>query len=176
MMNPKSLSVRNNLEAFPTVGAAGRTHVLVLDDEPALRELFSAMLERLGCLATICSSSVEAIAAYRSAGEETVAFDCALIDLHIDEKSDGVTVGRMMREINPKAQGAWLRCGPAQTFHYETAAGDHFPRVLILRHRSPPRLNVPCEPRVYASRVTAVTTISFPVTHHSISRSSMRMP
>jgi CheY-like chemotaxis protein len=62
------------------------------------------MLERIGCLATICGGSAEAIAAYRSAGEETAAFDCALIDLHIDEKSDGIDVGRMMRAINPKVR------------------------------------------------------------------------
>jgi CheY-like chemotaxis protein len=104
MMTAKTISVRNTPGALPTVGAADRAHVLVLDDEPALRELFSAMLERIGCLATICGSSVEAIAAYRSAGEQTAAFDCALIDLHINEKSDGVTVGRMMRDINPKVR------------------------------------------------------------------------
>jgi CheY-like chemotaxis protein len=101
MIRLKPVSVRNTPGARPTAGAGGRAHVLVLDDDPALRELFSAMLERVGCLATICSSSAEAIKAYRSAGTGTAAFDCALIDLNIDEKADGVSVGRIMREINP---------------------------------------------------------------------------
>lgn len=101
MKAPKSISVCNNPGALSTVEAGGRAHVLVLDDDPALRELFSAMLERVGCLATICSSSTEALDVYRSAGVDTAAIDCALIDLHIDEKVDGVTIGRMMREINP---------------------------------------------------------------------------
>jgi CheY-like chemotaxis protein len=104
MMTLKSTSARGNPVVLAPEGVGGRAHVLVLDDEPALRELFSAMLEQLGCLATICSNSTEAIDAYCSVGAEAVAFDCALIDLHIDEKADGVTIGRMMRKIDPKVR------------------------------------------------------------------------
>lgn len=104
MTSPKSISAPSKPGALPTVGADGRAHVLVLDDDPALRELFSAMLERVGCRATICGNSAEAMNAYRSAGEGAVVFDCALIDLHIDEKADGVAIGRMMREINPEVR------------------------------------------------------------------------
>ena len=104
MMTPNSMASHHTRQAGPILQAGDRTHVLVLDDDPALRELFSAMLEGMGCLATVCSSSKEALDVYRSAGVDTAALDCALIDLHIDEKADGVTVGRMMREINPKVR------------------------------------------------------------------------
>jgi CheY-like chemotaxis protein len=104
MVTPNSMAIHHTRQAGPIVQAGGRIHVLVLDDDPALRELFSAMLEGMGCLATTCSSSKEALDVYRSAGVDTAAIDCALIDLHIDEKADGVTVGRMMREINPKVR------------------------------------------------------------------------
>jgi len=101
MIGSKSIPDCNTPGVGPTAGAGSRAHVLVLDDDPALRELFKAMLERVGCLTTICSNSAEAIKAYRSAGVDVAAIDCALIDLHIDEKADGVAVGRIMREINP---------------------------------------------------------------------------
>jgi CheY-like chemotaxis protein len=101
MPTPNLISAPNRPEASPQGQADGRAHVLVLDDDPALRELFGAMLERMGCSTIICSSSVEAINAYRSAGMDTKAIDCALIDLHIDEKVDGVAIGRMLREIDP---------------------------------------------------------------------------
>jgi CheY-like chemotaxis protein len=104
MMTIKSLSARSKSGAVPSAGAGSRAHVLVVDDDPVLRELFSAMLERVGCRSIICSSSAEALEAYRSAGVETAPFDCALIDLHINEKVDGVAVGRMLREINPRVR------------------------------------------------------------------------
>lgn len=104
MITTKSISAPSKSGAVPAAGAGSRAHVLVIDDDPVLRELFSAMLERVGCIATICSSSAEAIKAYRSAGVETAAFDCALIDLHINEKVDGVAVGRMLREINSQVR------------------------------------------------------------------------
>ncbi|MDJ0784851.1 MAG: response regulator [Desulfosarcinaceae bacterium] len=97
-----SKRTRSSDEAWASpAGTNGRVNVLVLDDDPALRELFGVMLERVGCRAEIYSSSAEAISAYRSARGDTTAFDCALIDLHIDEKIDGITVGRILREINP---------------------------------------------------------------------------
>ena len=80
---------------------AGQANVLVLDDDPALRELFSIMIERIGCKANLFSSSAQAIKAYESAGTNTPVFDCALIDLNIDEQLDGVAVARILREINP---------------------------------------------------------------------------
>lgn len=87
-----------------TVHPSGLANVLILDDDPALRELYDAMLERVGCRREICSSSERAIAAYRSAGADTPAFDCALIDLHIGEAIDGIVLGRILREINPRVR------------------------------------------------------------------------
>jgi CheY-like chemotaxis protein len=95
---------RKRPEAAPASAIDGRASVLVLDDDPALRELFGAMLERVGCRAKICSSSAQAIDLYRSAATAAEAFDCAIIDLNIDEKIDGITVGRVLREMDPRVR------------------------------------------------------------------------
>jgi CheY-like chemotaxis protein len=129
MMTQKSISARSKPGAESHAGADRRAHVLVVDDDPALRELFSAMLERVGCRSTVCSNSAEAIKAYRSAGVETAAFDCALIDLHIHEKVDGVAVGRMLREINPRVRLV-LVSGSVNSKDLEAHKGLGFDAVL----------------------------------------------
>lgn len=83
---------------------AGHANILVLDDDPALRELFGIMIERIGCRAKIFGNSAQAIDAYETAGTRAPAFDCALIDLNIDEQLDGVAVARILREINPRVR------------------------------------------------------------------------
>lgn len=88
----------------PGSGVGGNANVLVLDDDPALRELYSIMLDRIGCRANIFSNSAQAIKAYETAGVTIPAYDCVLIDLHIDEPLDGVGVARILREINPKVR------------------------------------------------------------------------
>lgn len=80
---------------------AGHANILVLDDDPALRELFGIMIECIGCRAKIFGNSTQAIKAFETAGTRTPGFDCALIDLNIDEQLDGVAVARILREINP---------------------------------------------------------------------------
>lgn len=88
----------------PGNGLTGKANVLVLDDDPALRELYSILLDRIGCRANIFSNSAQAIKAYEAAGVKIPAYDCVLIDLHIDESLDGVGVARILREINPKVR------------------------------------------------------------------------
>jgi CheY-like chemotaxis protein len=83
---------------------AGHATILVLDDDPALRELFGIMIERIGCRAIIFGNSAQAIDACEAAGTRAPAFDCALIDLNIDEQLDGVAVARILREINPRVR------------------------------------------------------------------------
>jgi CheY-like chemotaxis protein len=100
-----------------------------LDDDPDLRELFGAMLDRIGCWAEICSSSSQAIAAYRSCGSDGAAFDCALIDLNIDEQIDGITVGQVLREIDPRVRLV-LISGSVNPKQLESQKTDIFDAVL----------------------------------------------
>jgi CheY-like chemotaxis protein len=114
--------------ALPT-GIDGRAKVLVLDDDPALRELLGAMLDRLGCRAEICASSTQVIELFRSGGKDAAAFDCVLIDLNIGEEIDGVTVGRILREIDPRVRLV-LISGSVSPRHLEAQISQGFDAVL----------------------------------------------
>ena len=107
----------------------GRARVLVLDDDPGLRELFDAMLDQIGYRAEICASSAQAIAAYRSGGSDGAAFDCALIDLNIDEQIDGITVGQVLREIDSRVRLV-LISGSVNPQQLETQKTHVFDAVL----------------------------------------------
>jgi CheY-like chemotaxis protein len=116
-------------EAAPPKGKDGCYRVLVLDDDPALRVLFGAMLDRIGCRSEICSSSVQAIELYRSGGKNAATFDCALIDLNIDEPVDGIIVGRVLRKINPRVRLV-LVSGSINPRHLKTLKSQGFDAVL----------------------------------------------
>jgi CheY-like chemotaxis protein len=124
----KISTCRRGPAALPGKGD-GRARVLVLDDDPDLRELFDAMLVRIGCRAEICSSSSQAIAAYRSGGSDGADFDCALIDLNIDEQIDGITVGQVLRDIDPRVRLV-LISGSVNPKQLETQKTHLFDAVL----------------------------------------------
>lgn len=129
MVTTNKVSICEGGPARLPVKGDGRARVLVLDDDPDLRELFDAMLDRIGCWAEICSSSSQAIATYRSGGSDGAAFDCALIDLNIDEQIDGITVGHVFREIDPRVRLV-LISGSVNPKQLETQKTDLFDAVL----------------------------------------------
>ena len=78
--------------------AKGRATVLVVDDEQIVREVASAMLERLGCAVVTAQGGTEALEIVR-AGDPPI--DLVLLDLCMADL-DGPTTLTDMRRLNPR--------------------------------------------------------------------------
>jgi PAS domain S-box-containing protein len=77
-------------------GRPGPLRVLVMDDEPAVREVLVAMLRRLGCEPSATAEGEAAVAELRAA-ESNGGFDAAILDLTIKGGLGGVeTVSRLL--------------------------------------------------------------------------------
>jgi len=82
----------------------GRGRVLVMDDEPKVREVIGAMLERLGYTATHAGDGDHAIALYRRAMEGNRRFDAVIMDLTIPGGKGGTETIRELLHIDPGAR------------------------------------------------------------------------
>jgi CheY-like chemotaxis protein len=95
------------VESEPTVprkvrAATGR--VLVMDDEPRLRDLLADCLVALGCRVETAADGAEAIAAYRQAMQKGQPFDVVILDLTVRGGMGGVETVTHLRELNPEVQ------------------------------------------------------------------------
>ena len=61
----------------------GQGKILVMDDEPSIREVIGAMLARLGCEPSFAVDGKEAIRHYREASERGEPYDAVIFDLTI---------------------------------------------------------------------------------------------
>ncbi|MCU0663010.1 MAG: response regulator [Myxococcota bacterium] len=75
---------------------AGNVHVLVVDDEPTVRSVACAMLEKLGCTVECASDGQEALELFEKAPE---SFDCVLLDLTMP-RLDGEQTFLELRRIH----------------------------------------------------------------------------
>ncbi|AUY50659.1 DNA-binding response regulator [Streptomyces sp. CB01881] len=97
-------------------GGPGEAFLLVVDDEPNIRELLSASLRFSGFRVASAASGTEALALIAAERPDLVVLDVMLPDL------DGFTVVERLREQTSRGQIT----GPAHSHH-----GDHLP-VLFL--------------------------------------------
>jgi DNA-binding NtrC family response regulator len=74
-----------------------RKRLLFVDDERGIRETLSLILLRNGFTVTLAANVQQALKQI-----EAQEFDLLLCDLNIEQKRDGYTVVRAMREINPR--------------------------------------------------------------------------
>lgn len=77
----------------------GTGTVLVVDDQPAIRELVADFLEGLGYSVVMAEHGAQAIAAYQQRG----SFDLVLLDVTMPGMS-GVQVFHLLRELDPDAR------------------------------------------------------------------------
>jgi two-component system response regulator RegA len=98
--------------------------VLIVDDDQDLMEAIAGWLEsRCGAHVTSCRSAEEAMVA-----TTPKSFDVFVLDYRLDG-ADGVTLGAMLREINPEARLILLSGDLSATI--ETSAFEHgFGRVF----------------------------------------------
>jgi len=78
--------------------------VLVMDDEPQVREIFGKMLEVLGHEPVFASEGEEAISTFLRAREEGSPFDIHLLDLTIPGGMGGRETARRLLELDPEAR------------------------------------------------------------------------
>jgi signal transduction histidine kinase len=98
-------------------------HVLIIDDEEAIRDFARIVLEAVGCRVTSCCDGKEAVDVYRRLGTE---IDAVVLDL-IMPLMDGLTVFRALKEINPAVRvllsSGYTADGDARNLIAEGAAG-----------------------------------------------------
>ncbi len=82
----------------------GHGKVLVMDDEPSIRNLLQSMLSYLGYTVEVTCDGVEAIELYKRAEESDQPFVAAIMDLTIPGGMGGKEAVRKLQEINPRVR------------------------------------------------------------------------
>ncbi len=78
--------------------------IMVMDDEPMVREVVGAMLDLLGHQVTFARDGLEAIEKYKSALELGAPLDIILMDMVIPGGMGGVEAAREIHGIHPEAK------------------------------------------------------------------------
>jgi CheY-like chemotaxis protein len=109
-------------EGFYSVESLVGVHVLVVDESPECRELFSAILRYCGALVNTVSSAVEAMAIMK-----VVKFDVVVTNVTLPDE-DGYALVRKIRALKPEDGGvlraiAMAAAGPPDNRNEAMAAG-----------------------------------------------------
>lgn len=78
--------------------------ILLLDDEPAICEITSILLRKLGYDAVITSKGEDSIEAYRAALDQGARFDVVILDLSVPGGLGGKEVIAALLEIDPEVK------------------------------------------------------------------------
>jgi PAS domain S-box-containing protein len=81
--------------------AGGKGRVLVMDDEPEVRETVGAMLERLGYTVELVESGARAVERYRESLRDAGPFDLVIMDLTVPGGMGGKEAIARLREMDP---------------------------------------------------------------------------
>jgi len=114
------------------------TRVLVVDDEPMIREVLARYLEKEGFDVEVAEDGEQALAAFASTSPDLVLLDLML------PRIDGLEVFRRMRERSPTA------------VIMLTAKGEETDRVVGLELGADDYVTKPFSPREVVARVRAV--------------------
>jgi two-component system, cell cycle sensor histidine kinase and response regulator CckA len=88
-------------EKAPPAGLFQTGRVLVMDDEPSIRQIAGQFLEHLGCRFSLASEGKEAVEAVRRARDEGDPFSTAILDLTIPAGMGGKEAVKGIREAQP---------------------------------------------------------------------------
>ncbi len=123
-----------------TSPSAESQSVLVVDDEPTIREVVARYLERAGYRAALAGDGAQAIAMCAPACPDLVVLDIMLPGL------DGLEVMRRLREAHGRAPAIILL----------TAKGEESDRIVGLRRGADDYIAKPFSPAELVARVEAV--------------------
>ena len=124
------------------MGPMDATRILVVDDEPIVREVLARYLEREGYAVEVAEDGERAIERYRA-----TAPDLVLLDLMLP-RIDGLEVFRRMRDNR--------RDTPRAAVIMLTAKGDEADRIVGLELGADDYVTKPFSPREVVARVRAV--------------------
>jgi len=85
-------------------GNQDKGRVLIMDDEPMVREVAGDMLEILGYEVAGVENGEQALESYRQALEKNTPFSCVIMDLTIPGQMGGKETVRRLLEIDPEAK------------------------------------------------------------------------
>ncbi|MBQ9868321.1 MAG: response regulator transcription factor [Ruminococcus sp.] len=104
-------------------------HILVIEDEAAIREIITVPLEAQGYKVTAAADGLEGITAFRSA-----QFDLVLLDIMMP-KIDGYTVCEMIRKVSdvPVILLTALDSEEAQIRGFDTLADDYITKPFSVK-------------------------------------------
>ncbi len=74
--------------------------VLLMDDDPVVRDVLTEMLEQLGCRVTTVADGSAAVSAYRRSMVEEDVYGVVVLDLTVDRGMGGQETVRALREID----------------------------------------------------------------------------
>jgi two-component system, cell cycle sensor histidine kinase and response regulator CckA len=101
---PESTGAGGSVSAETEPIAGGRGRVLVMDDEPAVSQVLSAMLRRLGYRTKTVIDGAQAIDAYREARQEGAVFDLVIMDMTIPGGMGGREALAELRRFDPSVR------------------------------------------------------------------------
>jgi CheY-like chemotaxis protein len=78
----------------------GGVRVLLMDDDPVVRDVLTEMLEQLGCRVTTVEDGLAAVAAYRRSMVEEDAYGAVILDLTVERGMGGEETARLLRDID----------------------------------------------------------------------------
>lgn len=88
----------------PEIASFVGARILVMDDEPAVREVMSEMLDSLGCIVTATANGDEALRSYERALREQRGFDAVIFDLTVPGEMGGEEAMRRLLDLDPAAR------------------------------------------------------------------------
>lgn len=93
-------------EIPPSESCSDRTsrRVLVMDDDPQILEVVSAMLNSINVKVKTCADTAGAVAAYQSALDQNQRFDLVFLDLTIPGGPGGKEAVKRILELDPEAK------------------------------------------------------------------------
>ncbi|MCX6996292.1 MAG: PAS domain S-box protein [Kiritimatiellaeota bacterium] len=88
----------------PLPPLAGPARILIMDDEPSIRQLLERMLEKAGFATATAANGLEAVELFRKARQEGCPFDAAILDLTIPGGMGGKETVARLRELDPRVK------------------------------------------------------------------------
>lgn len=80
----------------------GEGHILVMDDEPLVREVLKRMLEKIGYQVNCAADGAEAVELYKQAKERGLPYAALISDLTIPGGMGGVDTINILRQFDPQ--------------------------------------------------------------------------
>jgi len=86
-------------------GKAEKNHVLVVDDDHAIRKVLGILLKKMGHRAECVENGYKAQESYTKAIHENETYNVVILDLFLKEGPNGDQIMRMLKQIDPKVRG-----------------------------------------------------------------------